>query len=244
MSNLLSLLLTFLQDYGYPALWISVFVAAVGLPIPVDLALLAAGAFAALGDFNIILLFIVSFTAFVCGDNVGYLIGRRWGSKVMDCVEHSKRLNRFIPPKTIVRSRNYFQHRGGWAIFFSRFLYSALGGIINLLSGSELYPYRYFLLTDVPGEALGAIIPLLLGYIFRASWEAVGDVLGYISFLILSLLVVILLVIRLIGYARSLKQVNAAKVSQPVEVQIGLAGTPAVPATEASSRSSGNLPLL
>src|SRR2546430_12335836 len=52
---------------------------------------------------------------------------------------------------------------------------------LNLLSGSELYPYRYFLLFDSSGEALGAIIPLSLGYVFGASWEAVGDVLGYSS---------------------------------------------------------------
>src|SRR6266571_4522523 len=97
-------------------------------------------------------------------------------------------------------SRCYYlprEHLLRLAIFLSRFLFSALGGVINLLSGSELYPYRYFLLFDTSGEALGAIIPLMLGYIFGASWEAVGDVFGYCSFLILCLLVVILLVTRL-----------------------------------------------
>jgi membrane-associated protein len=243
LSNLLSTLLTFLQNYGYLALWITVFVAAVGLPIPITLVLLAAGAFAVLGDFNIVFLFIISFSALVCGDNVGYLIGRIWGSKVLNWIEHSKRWNRFIPPKTIARSRYYFQHRGGWAIFLSRFLFSALGGVINLLSGSELYPYRYFLLFDASGEALGAIIPLLLGYIFGASWEAVGDVLGYSSFLILSLLVVILLVTRLIRNARSLKRVTAAIDSQSLDVQSSPAGASAVETAETSG-STGNLPLL
>ncbi len=244
MSNLLTAILTLLQDYGYLALWISVFVAAIGLPIPVVLVLLAAGAFAALGDFNIMLLFTISFTALVCGDNVSYLIGRRWGSKTLNWVEHSKRWSRLIPPQTIVRSRNYFQHRGGWAIFLSRFLFSALGGIINLLSGSELYPYRYFLFCDIPGEALGALIPLTLGYFFGASWEAVGDVLGYFSLLNLSLLVVILLVARLIRVARSLKWANAAKVNRVVGVQNSRAGASTASAAETSAGSSGNLPLL
>src|SRR5579859_6044952 len=129
VNNLLPILLSLLQNYGYLALWITVFVAAVGLPIPITLVLLAAGAFAALGDFNIALLFIISFSALVCGDNVGYLIGRRWGSKALNWVEHSKSWNRLIPPKTLVRSRYYFQHRGGWAIFLSRFLFAALGGV-------------------------------------------------------------------------------------------------------------------
>ncbi len=241
MSNLLSTLLTFFQNYGYPALWIAVFVAAAGVPLPIGLVLLAAGAFAALGEFNFVLLFALAFSALVCGDNVGYLIGRLWGSKVLDWLETSQKWNRFIPSRTIVRSRNYFQRRGGWAIFLSRFLFSALGGAVNLLAGSELYPYRYFALSDTSGEALGAIIPLLFGYIFGASWEAVGDVLGSLSFLVLALSVVIILVIRLIKYIRRLELAKAAEVSQPVDVQSGLAGSPAV---DMPAGSSGNLPLL
>jgi membrane-associated protein len=241
VTNLLSLLISLLQSYGYLALWITVFVAAVGLPIPITLVLLAAGAFAALGDFNIALLFMISFSALICGDNLGYLIGRIWGSRALSWVEHSKRGNRLIPPRSIVRSRNYFRNLGGWAIFLSRFLFSALGGVINLLSGAELYPYRYFLLFDTSGEALGAFIPLLLGYIFGASWEAVGDVLGSSSLLILCLVVVILLGIRLIRYARRLAGVRIANISQPVDVRSSTAGTSAIAATDSST---GKLPLL
>ncbi len=244
MSNLLSLLLTFLQSYGYLALWITVYVAAVGIPIPITLLLLAAGAFAALGDFNIVILFIISFSALVCGDNTGYWIGRIWGSKVLNWIERSKRWNRLIPPRRIAQSREYFRHRGGWAIFLSRFLFSALGGIINLLSGSELYPYRYFLFLDSSGEALGAIIPLSLGYVFGASWEAVGDVLGYSSFLILSLLIVILLVSRLIRNARILRQAQATSVSQAGGTESNLEEVPLNANVEISTKSSGNLPLL
>ena len=124
------------------------------------------------------------------------------------------------------------------------FLFSALGGVVNLLSGSELYPYRYFLLFDTSGEALGAIIPLMLGYIFGASWEAIGDVLGYSSFLILSLLVVILLVTRVIRNVRNLKQVNTTHISQIQENQSNLAGVSTIATSETSTKSTGNLPLL
>ncbi len=244
MSSLLSLLLTFLQSYGYLALWITVCIAAVGIPIPITLLLLAAGAFAALGDFNLVLLFIISFSALICGDTVGYWIGRIWGSRVLNWIERSKKWNRLIPPRRIVQSRQHFQHRGGLAIFLSRFLFSALGGIINLLSGSELYPYRYFLLFDSSGEALGAIMPLLLGYIFGASWEAVGDVLGYSSFLILSLLLVLVLVSRLIKNARILKQTQATIISKAEVTESSPEEIPFSANIEISPHTSGNLPLL
>jgi len=241
MSGLLQTTLTFLQNYGYLALWISVFIAAAGVPLPISLVLLAAGAFSALGEFNFVLLFVLAFSALVCGDNAGYLIGRHWGSRGLDWLEHPGKRNRFIPPRTVERSRNYFRQQGGWAIFLSRFIFSALGGVINLLAGSELYPYRYFVLADTSGEALGALIPLLLGYIFGASWEAVGDVLGPLSLFILGLLVVVLLVTRLVRYMQRLKRVQAAKVDQSIDIQSSPAGTPIV---DIPAGPSGNLPLL
>jgi membrane-associated protein len=241
MSALLSGLLTFFETYGYLALWVSVFIAAAGLPLPIYLEMLAAGAFAALGDFNLVLLFVIAFSAQVCGDNVGYLIGRRWGSKVLNWLEQSQKWNRFIPLRTIERSRNYFRQRGGWAIFLSRFLFTALAGIINLLAGSELYPYRYFILTDASGKALGVLIQLLLGFIFAASWEVMGEILGPLSLFILGLLAVFLLVRLLIKYTRELKQAHSAEVSQPLDVQSIPGGAPVV---DTPASPSGKLPLL
>ncbi len=50
MISLLPLLLHRLHEYGYPVLWLSVFIAAVGVPLPIGLLLLAVGAFAGYGD--------------------------------------------------------------------------------------------------------------------------------------------------------------------------------------------------
>jgi membrane-associated protein len=209
MSVFLTALLNIMQSYGYPALWVSIFIAAVGLPLPIALVLLAAGAFAALGDFNLVLLTLISISASVAGDNLGYAIGRLWGSRGADWLEHSKLGKRFLKPDSVARSRLYFKKRGGWAIFFSRFLVAALGGVVNLLAGTELYPYRYFLFFDIAGEALGALIPLLLGFAFGATWEAVGDILGTFSLLILGLLIVIYLFIRLLRYWHGVQKARA-----------------------------------
>jgi membrane-associated protein len=187
-NSFLPYLLTLLQEYGYPILWLSICIGALGIPLPNTLILLAAGAFAALGNFNFALLLVVAVSAFVAGDNGSYWIGRRWGSRLLAWLE-----GRLVKPHTIERSRHYFHRLGGWAIFFSRFLLSALGGEINLLAGAELYPYRRFLVYDIAGETLGALLPLGLGYIFGASWVAVGDMLGSLSLFVFTLLIVLAL---------------------------------------------------
>ena len=79
-----ALIIGALQQYGYPALWLIVFVAAVGVPVSGSLLLFAAGAFAALGDLNIFILFPVALSAAVMGDNLGYFIGRRVGERDSD----------------------------------------------------------------------------------------------------------------------------------------------------------------
>ncbi len=207
MSALLPYLITWMQQYGYPALWLTIFVAAIGVPLPISFMLLAAGAFAALGDFNVFLVGAIAVTASVSGDQIGYLLGRSIGTRLLAWLERPRRFNP-ISQRTLEHAHVYFTNRGGLAIFLSRSIVSALGGTINLLSGAEVYPYHRFLVYDISGELCAAIIPLALGYIFGASWEAVGDVLGMVSLLILGLLVAAYLSYRLI---RMLQRMPMAK---------------------------------
>ena len=207
MSSILPPLITMIQLYGYPALGITIFVAAIGVPLPINLLLLAAGSFAVVGDFNIVLLALIGITAATAGDSIGYFVGRQGGGRLFHWLEQQQRLP-FLSPTTVTRSRLYFAKRGGWAIFLSRFLFSALGGPINLLAGAELYPYRRFLVFDFCGEVLGSLIPLSLGYALGASWEAAGDILASISLFILALLLTVYLSFRLIRLLRRVKTVN------------------------------------
>lgn len=196
-----------LQQYGYPVLWLIVFVAAIGAPISGSLLLFAAGAFAALGDFNIAILFPLALSAAVMGDNLGYLIGRRVGSPLLAWFERQKRW-RFITPERLARGRAYFRSRAAWAIFITRFLIVVLGGPINFLAGVEQYPYPLFLFWDISGQMLGAMISLGLGYIFAASWEEVADIFGAFSIFILVSLVALVLSGLLM---RKLRQVRRAR---------------------------------
>ena len=199
--------LDILQQYGYPALWLTISVAAAGAPIPVSLLLFASGAFSALGDFNIFILFPVVLSASVMGDNLGYLLGRRLGAVLPAWLERQKRF-RWITLPALAQSQAYFRKGGGWAIFMTRVIFSALGGTINLVAGLEQYPYRSFLLWDVLGEALGAIIPLSLGYAFAETWEEAASLFGAFSGLLLALLAAIVFSVLLVQKIRQRKRAS------------------------------------
>ncbi len=210
-----------LQQYGYPALWLIVFVAAAGVPVSGSLLLFASGAFATFGDFNLVILFPVALSAAVMGDNLSYFIGRRIGTPLLDWLERQKRF-RFITPQAIERGLEYFRRRAAWKVFMSRFLIVALGGPVNIVAGLEKYPYRKFLFWDISGQILGAIIPLGLGYIFARSWEEVAGIFGALSSLFLALLVVIILCSMLgrkIFQSRSARRASIIKTEEIAMLQ-------------------------
>ena len=216
--------LNILQQYGYPALWLIICVAAVGAPIPVSVLLFASGAFSALGNFNIFILFPVVVSAFVMGDNLGYLLGRRVGTALLVWLERQKRF-RWITLPALAQSQAYFKKGGGWTIFMTRVLFSALGGTMNLVAGLEQYPYRNFLFWDVLGETLGALIPLSLGYAFAETWEEAASLFGAFSGLLLALLAAIVCSILFVQKIRQRKRQSAItaeanKISQVLESQI------------------------
>lgn len=203
-----------LQHYGYPALWLVVFVAAAGAPISGSLLLFAAGAFAAFGDLNIFILYPVALSAAVMGDNLTYLIGRRLGTVLLAWIERQKRI-RWITPQAMERGRVYFRGRARWAIFITRFLIVALGGPINLLAGLEQYPYRSFLFWDVSGQILSAAISLGLGFAFAESWEEVAGLFGAFSSLVLVGIIGIFLIVILIRRVRRRRRASEQDVAEP-----------------------------
>jgi len=205
-----------LQLYGYPALWLIVFVAAAGAPISGSLLLFAAGAFASLGDFNIFMLFPIALSAAVMGDNLGYFIGRRVGMPLIGWLERQKRF-RFITPQALERGRAYFRRRAAWTVFITRFLIVVLGGPVNLVAGLEQYPYHNFLFWDISGQILGAIIPLGLGFVFAKSWEEVAGIFGALSSLFLALLVVMILLAVLMRKIHQRRRARSASIIKAEE---------------------------
>lgn len=200
-----------LQLYGYPALWFVVFIAAAGVPVSGSLLLFAAGAFAALGDLNIFILFPVALSAAVLGDNLGYFIGLRVGVSLLTWLEQQKRI-RWITPEALAQGREYFRRRAGWAVFLTRFLIVALGGPINLLAGLEQYAYQKFLFWDITGQIISVLMSLGFGYAFAASWEEVASLFGAFSSFVLVFLVACILFMLLLRRLRRRKQAGTSTV--------------------------------
>jgi membrane-associated protein len=127
--------------------------------LPGDSLLFAAGAFAALGSFNIvILIFLFWFAAFL-GDTANYWIGHFFGQKIID----NPRLP--INQKHIDKTQKFYDKHGGKTIFLARFI-PIIRTFAPFVAGIGKMEYKKFITYNATGGFTWVAAFTLLGYFF------------------------------------------------------------------------------
>ena len=90
--NITDQLLAALSLYGLPVLFGVITIAAVGVPMPVTLMLVAAGSFVELGEMKLWQVIIVASAAAVLGDQIGYALGRWGGHRITRGIVRRKKI--------------------------------------------------------------------------------------------------------------------------------------------------------
>src|ERR1700683_4486307 len=182
-----------LTQYGSPALFVVVAIAAIGGPVPVTLLLIVTGSLAAQGVMNVWLAIAIASVGSVAGDQIGFAVGR-WGGKALVA-----RLSRIIGSAEHIRELDAkAKSWGGAGVFFSRWLVAPLGPWINLASGAADYSWLRFTLWDFLGESFGAGLFIWLGLLFSDRVQEIGAILGDVTWAILGLLAAVFLGRRLL----------------------------------------------
>ena len=97
-----------------------------------------------------------SFLAAVAGSQIGYLIGRKFGTATLQA-----RRARIFKTKYLEQAHAFFERRGDRAVVIARFI-PFVRTIVPMLAGAGRMPQRSFLTANIVGAALWAGgIPLL-----------------------------------------------------------------------------------
>ena len=190
-------LLAAVSQYGAPALFGIVAIAAIGIPLPITLLLIVAGSMISQGAMNLWWAIGAAGAGSILGDQVGYAIGR-WGGPAIVTKLSSLFGRRASLEAMEVKAKAW----GGPGIFFTRWLISPLGPWINLASGTAGYPWHRFLLWDSLGEITGAAVYISLGRYFSDRVMTLYGILGDFSWAIAGLLAAIILGYQLLTYLR------------------------------------------
>ena len=158
-SNLDSLLST----YGYLAVFVFVGVESIGVPVPGETTLVTAAIYAGTtGRLSIFWVIVASSAGAIVGDNIGYVIGRTGGYRLV------KRYGRYIRlEENRLRLGQYlFDKHGAKVVFFGRFV-SVLRIFAAFLAGVNRMHWRKFLIFNAAGgivwSTLYGIAAFLLG---------------------------------------------------------------------------------
>ena len=174
MNDLAATLLTWLVDYSYPIVGLTVLVAAIGVPLPSTVVILAAGAMASDGDPSPYGLVAVIVVAAVLGDVLSFTLARvgggaalgRWGPRVG------------LTAERIALMERRFERWGGLLVVATRCLLTGLALPTNLIAGAGGYPATAFLGYALLGESIWAGSLTGLGWWYGANWVALLDYLN------------------------------------------------------------------
>lgn len=194
LSDLSSTLLSWVLIYGAVVLAVSVMLAAIGLPVPTSLLIMAAGAFIRQDVLDLPSTLTWTWAGVVMGDSISYGVGHLARGPIV------RRYGQLAAWRS---AEENLQRRGGIAIFLTRWLITALAVPTNLVAGSGGYPYARFLLLSATGELTWLLLYGGLGYAFSDQWETINQVIADFGGLLLGAL---LLITGVVVLARSMRR--------------------------------------
>jgi membrane protein DedA with SNARE-associated domain len=181
-------LLSTLGVYGLPVLFGILLVGSIGIPMPSSLLLVAAGSFVEQGEMSLWPVLAMSAVGAIIGDNIGYVLGR-WGGRRL-----TGRITSMVGGEGRLKAaEDWLKRRQGAGVFLSRWLLTPLGPVVNIICGATNYSWPRFLLYDVLGEALWVALYVLLGQFFSDRVQAMSDLLGDFTWMILGLIAAVVL---------------------------------------------------
>jgi membrane protein DedA with SNARE-associated domain len=193
MNALLATLLSYLLLYKYFALFLISFLASLILPLPSDISLVAAAAFAEQGYLNVFLVFVTALAGSVLGDLTGFFIARRYGREALNKIGFRK----MLASKRFNELETYISNRPGQTIFTTRFV-GQIGPLVNIIAGLSSIKFKKYFLYEFLGELSDVVLLGVTGYFLGDEWQSATKYIEYIGAVLL--VIVIIVIVKKVYY--------------------------------------------
>jgi len=191
-------------EHGYPILFGMLLVSGLGVPIPEDVPLVAAGVLANHGGLSIWEASLACGVFVLSRDCIVFYLGRRYGRSLLS----SRWGSRLLQPKHLDQAEARIRNHPNLVVFVGRFLPGLRSAVFFAAGSSRIHPGRFLAVDTL--AALGSL-PLFigLGYFFAANIETLRVALSEVRTVVL-VSVIVALLLALIRVRRGLdsKQSN------------------------------------
>jgi membrane protein DedA with SNARE-associated domain len=143
MNRLIDFLLSFSGPAPYWVVFGILLLCGLGIPIPEDITLIAAGAMVYYGTANLWVMIAVSFFGVMLGDAFIFFLGAKYGRRL------TKKwiFHKLLPDDRLDRVQKKFNEKGEKLLFFARFM-PGLRAPIYFSAGTLHIPFKVFLFYD------------------------------------------------------------------------------------------------
>lgn len=191
-------LVDLLTRYGYAAVFGGVFLENTGLPVPGETTLLAGAALAHGGRLALGRVIVVAIVAAICGDSLGFLIGRSGGRVLAE--RHGWKIG--LTPARLRLFDAFFHRYGAPTVFIARFV-TGLRVFCAVVAGGSGLPWSTFLFYNASGAVVWASAVGAAGYLLAHSWATLERWIGRTG------LVGLIIVLALAGWAATRQRQGA-----------------------------------
>ncbi|MGH7917199.1 MAG: DedA family protein [Candidatus Binataceae bacterium] len=175
-----------LATWGYLGVFLFVFAGNLGLPVPEETVLLAAGFVAGRDLLDLKTLYLVGIASATAGDCCGFMLGRTGGQRLIEWLaRHFATVHR-----RYLHLQQFFDTHGAKAVFMARFILGARF-LAGPMAGAAGMPFWRFFGWNLLGAIIWCSLVLTVGYLVgdelewvvhvtdtAAVWIAIGVVLA------------------------------------------------------------------
>jgi membrane protein DedA with SNARE-associated domain len=180
MPDIAQHLTRLLQLYTYPVLLLLVLVESLGVPLPGEIALVTAAAFASNGRISIYIVILLAGVGATVGGVLGYWIGLKGGLPLI------ARYGGYVGVRQshIERAHAFFERNGARTILFGRFI-ALLRTWAAVIAGAASMSFPKFVTYNTIGSIAWAIVFGWLGYTFGRDLPLLERYISHASFVAL-----------------------------------------------------------
>jgi membrane protein DedA with SNARE-associated domain len=158
----------FLEEFTYLGIFLILFLAGLGVPIPEEVPILASGVLAHEGVVRWWLTLPVCVVGVLAGDVALYWVGRHWGERVL-----AWRIVRLVLSRKREEALKAAYRRHGVKIVFTARHVMGLRAAAFLTAGIAHVPFGRFLAVDAAGALLGVPVAFGLAFFFTDQVEQI-----------------------------------------------------------------------
>jgi membrane-associated protein len=161
----------FLLSWGYWAVIAGLLGENAGLPVPGETTLMFASFLAnKTPHLKIYWVIVVGIAASITGDNIGFFLGRKFGSTLIRWVRKITHSDE----QDVAAAKDLIRHHGGRTVFFARFIFG-LRTIAGPLAGSLEMEWRRFVIFNALGAVAWVTSISLTGFAFANAFATLLD---------------------------------------------------------------------